>query len=161
MLAKTALLAARVLPRFARDDVRDAARSELEQHGVQPTGGLSAQRRQLAAAEGPDPQHRRVVIGTDLVADRDRSVATATERASSGSFLSDVPPTGGGPGSQAWAGHRRPARRPPPVAGPALVQLDIDDMTAMQPVPREHAAVLGRVRRRGPLHELDHVSPGG
>ncbi len=51
------------------DDLGDAAGGELAQHGVQPAGGLGAQRGQLAVPAGPDPQHGRVVIGADLVAD--------------------------------------------------------------------------------------------
>jgi hypothetical protein len=47
------------------------------------------------------------------------------------------------------------------LLGQHLFSLNVDGTTAMQPVPREHAAVLDRIRRRGPLHELDHVSQGG
>ena len=50
------------------DVLTHAARGDLAQHGVQPAGGLGAQRGQLAVAAGPDPQHGRVVIGGHLMA---------------------------------------------------------------------------------------------
>jgi hypothetical protein len=73
------------------DALVGAAGDQVAEHRVQPAHDLVAGPAQVAVPLGPDLQHGRVVIGPTAGQAADRSAATATERASFGSFLSVAP----------------------------------------------------------------------
>ena len=73
------------------DLLGDAAWDQLAQHRVQSAGDLGPGAAEVAVALGPHLQHRRVIVGLDLAAGGERSAATATDRASLGSFLFTAP----------------------------------------------------------------------
>ena len=64
-----------------------AAGDQVAEHGVESAGDLVTQPGQVTVPLGPHFQHRRVVLAITGRAVLDRSAATATDRASFGSFL--------------------------------------------------------------------------